>query len=84
MNEKITKAAKTLAVSAQKNAELAEKELVNANAELTVAIKEEDTRHAKSAHARTQRAEKAVGEAKQQIEVVEVLLDAAEGSNATG
>ncbi len=74
----LTRAAKKKAASAREKAKLAEGELVAANADLRDAI-DESSAKVKRAHTRTQVAEKAVSEAAQEMEVVEVLLDVAEG-----
>lgn len=76
--DSLTQAAKKKAVSAREKARLAEGELVAANKDLSDAI-EESSPKVKRAHSRTQVAEKAVSEAAQEMEVVEVLLDVAEG-----
>lgn len=76
----LTRAAKKKAVSAREKARIAEGELVAANEDLKDAIDHRDsTAKIKRAHSRTQVAEKAVAEAAEEMEVVEVLLDVAEG-----
>ena len=76
----LTRAAKKKAASAGEKARLAEGELAAANEELTEAIEHrEPVQIIKRAHFRTQVAEKAVAEAAHDIEVVEVLLDVAQG-----
>ena len=77
----LTRAAKKKAASAREKAKIAEGNLVAANADLRDAI-DESSEKVKRAHVRTQVAEKAVAEAAQEMEVVEVLLDVAEGGTA--
>lgn len=77
----LTHAAKKKAASAREKAKIAEGELVAANKDLKDSI-EESSQKVKRAHLRTQVAEKAVSEAAHEMEVVEVLLDAAEGVTA--
>ena len=74
----LTRAAKSKAASAKDKAREAESELVAANADLSDAI-EESSAKVKRAHCRTQIAEQAVAEAAHEMEVVEVLLDVAQG-----
>lgn len=76
----LTRAAKKKAASAREKARLAEGELVAANADLNDAI-EESSAKVKRAHSRTKVAQKAVSEAAHEMEVVEVLLDVAEGGS---
>ena len=78
----LAQAAKNKAASARHNAKLAEGELAAANDELKDAIEHHDsTAKVTRAHARTQVAEKAVALAAHDMEVVEVLLDVAQGGS---
>lgn len=82
LTETLARAAKKNAVSAREKARLAEEELIAANRELDDAIRHQRPAGAVRAHQRTQVAEKAVAEAAHEMEVVEVLLDAAQGPAA--
>jgi hypothetical protein len=76
----LTRAARKKATSAGEKARLAEGQLAAANEDLKDAIDHrEPVETIKRAHFRTQVAEKAVAEAAHDIEVVEVLLDVAQG-----
>jgi hypothetical protein len=76
----LTRAAKKKAASAGEKARLAEGELAAANEDLKDAIDHHDPLETiKRAHTRTQVAEKAVADAAHDMEVVEVLLDVAQG-----
>lgn len=77
----LTHAAKKRAASAREKAQRAEGELGAANEELKHAIEHHEVTGVKRAHERTQAAEQSVAEAAHEMEVVEVLLDAAEGGS---
>jgi hypothetical protein len=65
---------------AKEMVDTAEAELKQANATLERAIPKGDVREIQDAHQSTQKAEKAVVEAGQELDVVEVLLDSARGA----
>lgn len=84
MENALTRAAKKKAASAKDKARHAEAELNAANEDLKDAIDQhQPTEKVKRAHSRTKAAEKVVGQAAQDMEIVEVLLDVAGGEPPT-
>ena len=75
--QSINEAAKKRAQRALLNVEIAEAQLTSANETLEKAIPEGDIEEIQEAHEETQQAEEAVAQANEDLQVVEVLLDAA-------